>query len=183
MYRAFDYRAVLSEGIRLSLWRSFPRSSFRPMCTGWSTRRLHLNNSVGFHLTQKGTRQTSLCEPFNAPDRLIYQSHSSLQFRDLRENQPGQAQEGQHWDKEDKGWFQIHSEPFYLNDPLQFNDNSFQKKRLKAVLSGLKTVWWVFDETNLSCYSKYKLWDNCFYLCAYKMFNLLPFKYHIMLFH
>ena len=23
----------------------------------------------------------------------------------------------------------------------------------------------VFDETNLSCYSKYKLWDNCFIFC------------------
>ena len=28
--------------------------------------------------------------------------------------------------------------------------------------------WWVFDETNLSCYSKYKLWDNCFIYCKLK---------------
>ena len=29
----------------------------------------------------------------------------------------------------------------------------------------LGNSWWVFDETNLSCYSKYKLWDNCFIYC------------------
>ena len=29
--------------------------------------------------------------------------------------------------------------------------------------------WLVFDETNLSCYSKYKLWDNCFIYCVYSI--------------
>ena len=45
---------------------------------------------------QKGTRHTSLCEPFNAPDRLVYLSHSSFMLSDRlvwdqKENVAGMA--------------------------------------------------------------------------------------------